>query len=894
MKSDVSAEEVFRQLADSLALNDSPDFFPNLTGRLTELLGVEHALVAEVFPEQGVARTLAVWSRGRALDNFTYELAGSPCETVIEARACFYPSGVCARFPDDVLLRTMKIEGYFGFPMVSQDGTSVGLIALLSDQPMALPGVAEEVLRISAAQAGAELGRRRAEESLLESERRLHTLMNHLPGMAYRCHNDADWTMEFVSQGVRELTGYPPEALIDSQRLSFAQLIHPSDRARVDAEVQACLAKGKPYRTIYRLINAQGETRWVWEQGQGVFSPDCEEILLEGFISDITEQHESERVQEAVVQTAMAITSRLGSDFFQQLVLHLARALEADVGFISTLQGDDLLETQARVVAGLPVENVQYKLSESPCKEVLARGECVGRYEPPVAIPDPRGGEPLMAHSYVGRRLDNAKGEPIGTLMVVYSHPMPDLNLATSVLRILAVGAAGELERQTNDRRIYQLAYVDGTTALPNRIHFMERLTNELARSEQFGESVGLIFLDLKRFKEINDVLGHDTGDQLLAAVARRLEQACYIDEFLARLSGDEFSLLVPNLGEGGLPSVIERCRQSLARPVYAAGREFLLDVNIGAACYPTDAMTAADLFQCASVAMHEAKRGANNACIYDVSIAEGLNRRRALAERFARALAEDELSLHYQPLVDLATGALVGAEVLCRWHDDHWGWVNPAEFVPLAEERGLINDLGQWVLRTASRQWVAWRNEERPFPGRLSVNISALQFTDLALADELTALAAPVAPEAIGLELTESGFMRDPELAVKITERLRQAGFGLSIDDFGTGYSSLSYLRRFAADTLKIDMSFVSDMLENQSDYTIVTTIVAMAHSLGMMTVAEGVETRAQAEALAQLGCDRAQGFLYDRPLDSQRFAERWLAPAKSSGSVHRPDRCQ
>lgn len=882
MKSDVSAEEVFRQLADSLALNDSPDFFLNLSQRLTELLGVDHALVAEVCPDLSQARTLAVWSHGQAVENFTYDLVGSPCETVIETSACFYPAGVCTRFPEDELLRKMGVEGYFGFPMIARDGRALGLIALMSDQPLVLPGVAEEVLRIAAAQTGAELGRRRAEESLLESERRLHTLMNHLPGMAYRCRNDADWTMEFVSQGARELTGYPPEALIESKQIAFAQLVHPADRARVDAEVQACVTAGKPYRVIYRLINAQGDVRWVWEQGQGVLSPDRGEVLLEGFISDITEQHESERVQEAVVQTATAITSRLGADFFQQLVLHLTRALDADIGFVATLQGQDRMETLARVVAGQPVENVQYHLEGSHCAEVLSEGEGVGCFEPPIPIPHPGGDEPLMARSYVGRRLDSAKGEPIGTLMVIYSHSAPDLNLATSVLRILAAGAAGELERQTNDRRIYQLAYVDGTTALPNRIHFMERLGSALLHAEQAGEPLGLVFLDLKRFKEINDVLGHDTGDQLLAAVARRLEQVCRVDEFLARLSGDEFALLIPNLGVDGLPAVIDRCHQSLARPVYAAGREFSLDVNIGAACYPVDAMTAADLFQCASVAMHEAKRSGGNACIFDVSIAEALNRRRALAERFARALVEDRLSLHYQPQVDLVTGALVGAEVLCRWKDDHWGWVNPAEFIPLAEERGLINDLGRWVLRSASRQWVAWQKRGLRFPGRLSVNISALQFTDLALADEIRGLAAPVPPDAIGLELTESGFMRDPELAVEITERLRQAGFGLSIDDFGTGYSSLSYLRRFAADTLKIDMSFVSDMLDNQSDYTIVTTIVAMAHSLGMMTVAEGVETQAQAEALTRLGCDRAQGFLYDRPLDSQRFAERWLMQAE------------
>lgn len=879
MKSEVSAEDVFRLLADSLALSSAPEFFANLAARLAHLLDVDHAIIAEVTPQTNIAQTLAAWSNGQLIENFRYSLRGTPCESVVgEEHACLYPSGVCELFPRDGLLRELGVDGYMGVRMVTQDGAPVGLLAMLSNRPLALPGFAGEVLRIAAAQAGAEIGRRRAEESMRESERRLHTLMNHLPGMAYRCRNDQFWTMEFVSQGALALTGYSPEELTGSRRVNFARLIHPADRERVDAEVRQGLAEGKPYRCVYRLINARGEVRWFWEQGQGVANPEGGPQLLEGFISDITEQHESERVQEAVVQTATAITSRLGADFFQQLVLHLTRALEADVGYISTLQPDGRLITQARVLAGVPVASVSYERSGSPCEKVLERGECVERYDPPLAIPDPSGGEPLMAHSYVGRRLDSAQGEPIGTLMVGYRHPAPDVNLATSVLRILAAGAASELERQTKDRRIYQLAYVDGTTQLPNRIHFMERLAEEVSEADAKGSPVGLVFIDLKRFKEINDVLGHDTGDQLLAAVAQRFNSAREGKEFLARLSGDEFALLIPGMTSEELDPVIRRYRQSLSAPVPAADRRFSLDMNIGAACYPSDATTPADLFQCASVAMHEAKRGERSDCVFDVAIAEALNRSRALTERFAQALEDGQLELRFQPQVDLKDERLVGAEVLCRWRDEHWGWIPPSEFIPLAEERGLVRTLGQWVLRSASEQLSLWRQEGLAFPGRLSVNISALQFTDMALASEIAELTASVEPDAIGLELTESGFMRDPELAVYITERLRDTGFGLSIDDFGTGYSSLSYLRRFAADTLKIDISFVRDMLENASDYTIVNTIVAMAHSLGMTTIAEGVETPEQAAALAKLGCDKAQGFLYDRPLESGRFAERWL----------------
>lgn len=880
MKSEVSAEDVFRLLADSLALSSAPQFFSNLVARLAQLLGVDHAFIAEVIPETDTAQTLAAWSNGRLIENFSYSLQGTPCESVVGEHACFYPSGVCEQFPQDELLRALGVEGYMGVRMVRQDGTPVGMLKVLSNRPLSLPAFAGEVLRIAAAQAGAEIGRRHAEESMRESERRLHTLMNHLPGMAYRCRNDEFWTMEFVSQGALALTGYSPEQLTGERRIHFARLIHPADRERVDTEIQKALVEGKPYRCTYRLINAQSEVRWFWEQGQGVDNPEGGPQLLEGFISDITEQHESERVQEAVVQTATAITSRLGADFFQQLVLHLTRALEADVGYVSTLQPDGRLSTQARVLAGVPVESLDYERVGSPCEQVLEKGESVERYDPPLAIPDPNGGDPLLVHSYVGRRLDNALGEPIGTLMVGYRHPAPDVNLATSVLRILAAGAAGELERQTNDRRIYQLAYVDSTTQLPNRIHFMEHLAREVESAAATGAPVGLVFVDLKRFKEINDVLGHAVGDQLLAAVAQRLSRARQGREFLARLSGDEFALLVPGMLSEELEPVIRRYRESLSTPVAAADRRFSLDMNIGAACYPTDAATAAELFQCASVAMHEAKRGERSACVFDVAIAEALNRSRTLTERFAHALEQGQLELRFQPQVDLKEGRLVGAEVLCRWRDEQWGWIPPSEFIPLAEERGLVRTLGQWVLRCASEQLSLWRRQGLVFPGRLSVNVSALQFSDVALAAEIADLTASVEPDAIGLELTESGFMRDPELAVEITERLQEAGFGLSIDDFGTGYSSLSYLRRFAADTLKIDMSFVRDMLQNASDYTIVNTIVAMAHSLGMMTIAEGVETPEQAAALAKLGCDKAQGFLYDRPLDSQRFAERWLCP--------------
>jgi EAL domain-containing protein (putative c-di-GMP-specific phosphodiesterase class I) len=255
------------------------------------------------------------------------------------------------------------------------------------------------------------------------------------------------------------------------------------------------------------------------------------------------------------------------------------------------------------------------------------------------------------------------------------------------------------------------------------------------------------------------------------------------------------------------------------------------------------------------------------------------LERRQWMTERLHVAILERRLELYFQPQVDLHTQALTGAEALCRWHDPEWGWVSPGEFIPLAEERGLIRLLGDWVLEEAARQLSEWQAAGTPLPGRLSINISAQQFADPRLTTHIATLTSSVSPSAIALELTESDFMRDPDQAVIITQAMRQAGYALFIDDFGTGYSSLSYLRRFAADALKIDISFVRDMLDNHHDRAIVQTIIAMANTLDMKTLAEGVESAAQAALLAEMGCNQAQGYWFGKPLSADSFARTWLS---------------
>lgn len=897
MHTRTEAAEIFRQLAEGVGRSGQPSFFATLVEQLAHLLAVDHALVA-VVTDANIAETLAVWSNGALQANISYPLTGTPCETVVGLEPCLYDCNVQSRFPKDDLLGQLGADSYMGLPLFAHDGSAIGLLAVLSNRPMTLDGVENEILRIAAAQAGAELGRRQAESALRkseaaakESERRLNTLLNHLPGMAYRCLNNHDWTMQLVSKGAEALTGYRPDELEESRVTSFASLVHKGDQARVYQEVQEAIQQRRPYRVMYRIRHRDDSERWMWEQGQAVFSESGELLCLEGFITDVTDQQEAQRVQQAVVQVASTVTSRVGDDYFQQLIATLTTLLEADAGFIALLdqpvpsqQGNvthpnGLLpattgHTVSLVVGGQSRKNHTFLLRDTPVERVVLEQESVVHHGQRFTLP----GATLSAQAWIGRRLDNAKGEAIGVMMVFYQAPLTTNAFATSVLQILSNGAAAELERRRDHRHMHQLAYTDSITGLPNRVQFMEHLRDTGLQAQEQQSPLALLLLDLRRFKEINDLHGHQIGDQLLATVAGRLRHLELPNIHCARLSGDEFALLFPHIERASLDDVVKQLCALVKRPIRLDHRVFNLDVSIGFARYPSDVAKVSELFNAASIALHHAKKRDTNISPYTQAMRHTLERRQWMTERLHLAILEGRLELYFQPQVDLSTHTLTGAEALCRWHDPEWGWVSPAEFIPLAEERGLIRLLGDWVLEEAARQLSAWQAAGTPLPGRLSINISAQQFADPRLTTHIATLTSSVSPSAIALELTESDFMRDPDQAIIITQAMRKAGYALFIDDFGTGYSSLSYLRRFAADALKIDISFVRDMLDNHHDRAIVQTIIAMANTLEMKTLAEGVENAAQATLLAEMGCNQAQGYWFGRPLPADEFTRTWL----------------
>lgn len=421
--------------------------------------------------------------------------------------------------------------------------------------------------------------------------------------------------------------------------------------------------------------------------------------------------------------------------------------------------------------------------------------------------------------------------------------------------------------------KIHYLANYDSLTGLPNRTLFQEQFAQVLATAKAQEQLLAMLFLDLDRFKDINEAHGHGFGDTLLQSVTKRIKGCIRASDMLARLGGDEFALIQVNPSHvDDAERLAQRLIQAFSRPFNIHGHEIHSTVSIGITRYPFDGQDVQQLLQNADIAMYRAKReGRNQSRIYTADMSTQTQARVALEKNLRRALAKREFLLHYQPQVDLQTGQIVGMEALLRWQRPGFGIVPPAEFIPVAEESGLIIPIGEWVLREACTQNKLWQDAGLPSL-RMAVNISARQFglngrfmTEMV---DQVLKESGLMPEYLELELTESLVMANPEQTAHILHRLKDRGISISVDDFGTGYSSLSYLKRFPIDKLKIDRSFVRDITHDDADAAIVNAVISLGHSLNLQVIAEGVETTEQLEYLRQEGCDGIQGYLFSRPM--------------------------
>jgi diguanylate cyclase (GGDEF)-like protein/PAS domain S-box-containing protein len=1222
------ATDLLRSIATSLSALYGKNYFHSLTQYLTNTLGMEYAFVGELARDRkDTVNIVSACFAGKILDDFSYSLIDTPCQHIISRGACAYPRKVQKLFPKDRYLADIGAECYVGIPLFGSSGQPLGLISVIGRQPLRDRDTVESLLQVVAARTATELERQRLYQELGESYRTLTTLMANLPGLVYRCRNDKDWSMEFISEGCRRLTGYAPDDFVKRRAITYGELIHANDRESVWSEVQAALKQNRSFQLVYRITAADGKMKWVWEQGRGVFSPQGELLALEGFITDITERKradeallKSESRLRSIVQTALNVIivlspehrilefnpeaervygrrreEVLGQDYFDLFLPHdLWKTVDDDLRMVMTGKGargfentiraadggkrnmiwnvsrlDDAVGQAVGIVAighditeqrrteetlrrneqllrnvmetlpvgvwiadregkiisgneagkriwagakyvgieqygeykgwwadtGKPIAPEEWAVARAVMKGETSLNEVVDiqcfdgtrktilnsaiplrgsdggitgafivnqditeqrraeaalresearlkeaqriahvgsweldlvsdrlawsdeicrifeidpqRFSPSyeafldavhpddresvnraytesvknrvpydithrLQMPDGRikyvhercvnyyseQGAPLRSTGTVqditgrkrgeemvarlGRVLDSSSNEiyvfDAATLRFVQVNEGARRNLGYSMEQLAELtpfDIKPEYTRETfeaqlaplryretevltfetvlrrkdgsrypvevrmqlfhaenppvfvavitdiTDRmeareQLQFLAHHDALTNLPNRALFLERLDHALTRARWTKRPLAVLFLDLDRFKNINDTLGHDIGDSTLRVAAKRLTNCVREGDTVARFGGDEFTVLLEDLANSDdVPSVAQKILEALSRPFDVEGREFVVTTSIGISLYPSDGDDSLKLLRNADTAMYRAKeQGRNKYQFYSSEMSAKALEKFMLESSLRYALERQEFLLYYQPQVNLATGKVTGVEALLRWQHPELGLVSPTQFIPVAEETGLMKFIDEWVLRTACAQGQAWRSAGLP-PLTMIVNLSGRTFNEPRMMETVSQALANscFAPGMLELEITESVLMHNAQATVEMLEQLNRMGLKLAVDDFGTGYSSLSYLKRFPIHTLKIDQSFVRDVTSEADDASLVTAIIAMGHALQLNVIAEGVETPEQLDFLRRHGCDGIQGYLFSRPLPAEEI---------------------
>ena len=680
-----------------------------------------------------------------------------------------------------------------------------------------------------------------------ESARMLATLIGNLDGAVFRCRNDAQWTMEFISAGCERLTGYAPGELIDNRQLSFNDLIHPDDQARFTRANTGPRDNPTRYSTEYRVRHRDGSWRWVCERGAPVYDAPSDSWKLEGFIEDISErQRADEARRQAEARYQGIFQNALEGIYHSTPAGRLLVANPAMARIFGYDSPEALIADVHDIAAQLYVEPQQ----RQQLLELLERDGSVRAFEFQAFR---RNGEVIWL-SVNGVAQRDAAGQTL-----YYEGTIEDIT----------------------DRRVYQAqierqANYDALTGLANRALLNSRLNQAIARALDTRDEVAVAFIDLDQFKFINDTYGHELGDSLLQNMADRLRSCVRETDLVARQGGDEFVLLLNGYRHDDLASVIQRVHSAIAEPWQAGRREFHVSSSIGVAMYPSDGRSADVLLRNADAAMYKAKEnGRNGFQFFTAELNRVLVERLEIEHRLRGALARHQFLLHYQPRIDMASGQIAGAEALLRWRVPQQGLVSPNRFISVAEDTGLIVPIGRWVLHSACQQARTWQDEGLP-PVIVSVNVSPRQFRDgdivATIAEALKS--SGLEPRYLQIELTEGLAMHGAEKYVHMLGEIKKLGVQIAVDDFGTGYSSLSYLKRFPIDQLKVDRSFVTDLATDPDDAVIVQAIIALGHKLGLTVVAEGVETEEQLQFLRRCQCDEMQGFLFGMPMIAEAFA--------------------
>ncbi len=732
------------------------------------------------------------------------------------------------------------------------NGTLVACQTVYADEPEFFTPDVVELLDEVGKDLGSALDRFDKEAARVAADRRLRETEERLR-LALDATNDGLWDWDIASGRVAvndrffTMLGYMPGEY-QPTRDTWLEQLHPEDRDRVWQELKPCLARGAPFGMEFRLRRKDGSWRWILGRGKVVsWDASGRASRVVGTHTDITDQHLAE---EKLAQAAKVFEGTADG----VLVLDRQQRIIAANRAFAGISGYDEAEVLGRTPELLNSGRRRDEILFRSIWAVLAR-----------------------SRSWSGELWSRRKdGELFRARMTISTVVGDDESIRHYIIIIADITSLTQTKEQLDF-----LAHHDPLTSLPNRTLFRSRLEHGLQRAERDQVGLALMLLDLNRFRVVNESLGHAQGDALLRQVAASLLSALRPGDTLARLAGDEFGLILEDLSDPLEASdMANRVLDLCAVPRTLSDQELLVTASLGISVYPTDGASGETLLRHADAALKRAKQQGPQAFqFYEAAMEAEAVQRLRLESSLRQAMAAGELSLHFQPQVRLADGALIGAECLLRWTSPELGPVPPARFIPLAEEIGLIGELGAWALEQACQQMAEWDRCGWHLP-RLAVNISIRELEGDGLERRVREILAGsgVAPDRLELEITESTIMRQAALAQAVLHRLQELGLRLVVDDFGTGYSSLAYLKRLPLQQLKIDKSFVDDLLVDGNSLAIVQAILALGRSLELEILAEGVESPEQAQLLREEGCDFAQGYHFDRPLPAEEFAARWL----------------
>jgi diguanylate cyclase (GGDEF)-like protein/PAS domain S-box-containing protein len=687
------------------------------------------------------------------------------------------------------------------------------------------------------------------EDRLRDLQARYRNLVDHLPAVVYLDSVLEGQPMVDVSSGVRELLGVEPQEWIDGSQ-AWETSIHPEDRERVVAASDRSVETGDPFRVEYRAVRTDGRVVWIREDAVLIHDEEGRPLYWLGAMLDVTELIQA---QEGLRDAR----SRYGA-----LVEQIPAIVYVDVADESMVT--TYVSPQIEEILGITPH--EYLADPDLWTSMLHPDDRARALE--TYVQGRESGEPF-SFEY---RLIARDGRVVwfqDSALVLCGPDGTPASIHGVMLDIT--------ERKEAEERLTFLAFHDNLTGLPNKSMFDELLGRALARARRSNHGVAVLALDVDNFKLVNDSLGHEAGDRLIVQVADRLEAATRETDLVARQGGDEFLLLIADIerdedGKDGAErvaeTVIHRVRSALERPFVLDDTELYVTVSIGVSVFPQDAPDAGSLLRNADAAMFRAKRAGPGAFALHRSEGSDALSRLSLSTRLRKAVEQKAWALHYQPLVNLLTGETVGVEALIRWPDPQGGLVPPGEFIPLAEEMGLIETIGDWVVEEVCRQDAAWRAEGLEL--EIGFNLSPRELWQVDPVERVAGHleAAGMDPGRVTVEITESAAMNDPDRIIEILCRFRDRGLRLAIDDFGTGYSSLSRLRYMPVDILKIDRTFIREVHNDPQSASMVSAIIALASNLGMLPLAEGIETEEEWRFLADRGCEHGQGFYFSRPV--------------------------